>query len=71
MSMVEVDIIKYLPVQYSHRNQTKAEQPVSNLPADGFSQIVTVSIAPILFLLFWIMLMWLSDNVLFKVKDND
>jgi hypothetical protein len=56
---------------YFYRFSAKAEQPVSNQPADGFSQIVTISIAPVLFLLFWIMLMWLSDNVLFKVKDND
>jgi hypothetical protein len=46
------------------------EQPVSNQPADGFQQIVTVSVAPVLFLLFWIILMWLSDNVFFKVKNK-
>ncbi len=63
-------MIKYLPVQYSHRNQTKTEQPVSNLPENGLNQIVTVGIAPVLFLLFWVMLMWLSDNVWFKVKDE-
>jgi len=63
-------MIKYLPAQYSHRNQTKAERPVSNQPTDGFSQIVTISVAPVLFLMFWIMLMWLSDNVLFKVKNK-
>jgi hypothetical protein len=64
-------MIKYLPVQYSHHNQTKAEQPVSSQPVNGFSQIVTISIAPVLFLLFWVMLMWLSDNVWFKVKNDD
>ncbi len=56
---------------YFSRFSTKAEQPVSNLPANGLNQIVTVGIAPVLFLLFWIMLMWLSDNVFFKVKNND
>jgi hypothetical protein len=55
---------------YFSRFSTKTEQPVSNQPADGFQQIVTVSVAPVLFLLFWIILMWLSDNVFFKVKNK-
>ena len=55
---------------YFTRFSTKEEQPVSNLPANGLNQILTVSIAPILFLLFWIIMMWMADNVWFKVKEK-
>jgi hypothetical protein len=54
--------------QYFSRFSTQTQQPVSNLPVNGLNQIVTVSIAPLLFLLFWIIMMWMSDNVWFKVK---